>query len=345
MKSHDTAKSVLAVPSHATVGVLGARTCELSPRGLSSASPAPRRARYPLGLRVAPAPSGRPQFSAGLVPCPRGSSRSSSRIGHRPGLARQSTRRSRRRPPRARPPCAPAWLVVRRSRSPAAPEGVLRHRAPQPGSPPMAIEWIFWSRGPPLASFRYSVKVSKVPSGRVIEHRSATVVNPIARLLTVICACAGGQVLAAGSDPNAVEPDQSVSQPSAPAPAGVTGARSPTPASSPASTTPAETNPAHLPPAKRGSDAAPTPTSANKPTKIVLRDETLTGEQLKQILAKGYKPEGRGDQVFYCRRESESGTRVETKICRTASVILGLELQSKDITERAQKDNGNPRGQ
>jgi hypothetical protein len=181
----------------------------------------------------------------------------------------------------------------------------------------------------------------------VIEHRKVALVNAVVRLLTVICACAGGHAVAAGSDQNAVQPDQSVSQPSAPAPAGLTGARSPTPESSPASTTPAtpaETTPSHLPPAKGGSDAAPTPTSANKPTKIVLRDETLNGAQLKQILAKGYKPEGRGDQVFYCRRESELGTRLETKVCRTATVILGLELQGKDITERAQKDNGNPSG-
>jgi hypothetical protein len=120
-------------------------------------------------------------------------------------------------------------------------------------------------------------------------------VNAVVRMLIVICACAGGYAVAAGSDPNAVEPDQSVSQP-----------------------------------------------SANKPTKIVLRDETLDGAQLKQILAKGYKPEGHGDQVLYCRRESEMGTRVETKVCRTATVILGLEQQGRDITERAQKDNGNP---
>ena len=154
--------------------------------------------------------------------------------------------------------------------------------------------------------------------------------NAVVRLVTVICACAGGHAVATGSDPNAVEPDQSVSQPSPPAPAGVTP------------TTPAETTPSHLPPAKGASDAAPTPTSANRPTKIVLRDDTLNDAQLKQILAKGYKPEGRGDQVFYCRREPEMGTRLETKVCRTATVILGLEQQSKDMTERAQKDNGNP---
>jgi hypothetical protein len=139
-----------------------------------------------------------------------------------------------------------------------------------------------WWRGPPLGSFRYGLKVSKVLFRSSDRARSAAVVNALVRMLTVICACAGGLAVAAGSDPNAVEPDQSVSQPSAPAPAGATGAPSATPESRPASTTPAETTPSHLPPAKAGSDAAPTPTSANKPTKIVLRDETLDGAQLKQ---------------------------------------------------------------
>jgi hypothetical protein len=179
----------------------------------------------------------------------------------------------------------------------------------------------------------------------VIEHRSAAVVNIAIRLLTVICACAGAHAVAAGTDPNAVEPDQSVSQPSATAPAGVGGARSPTAESSPASTTsaaPAETPPSHPAPGKGGSDAAPTPTSASKPTKIVLQDETLNGAQLKQILAMGYKPEGRGDQVLYCRKEPQMGTRFETKVCKTATVILGVEQQGREITERAQQNNGNP---
>ena len=154
--------------------------------------------------------------------------------------------------------------------------------------------------------------------------------NAVVRLLTVICACAGGHAVATGSDLAAVEPDQPVPQPSALAPTGVTP------------TTPAETTPSHLPPAKGASDAAPTPTSANRPTRIVLRDDTLNDAQLRQIFAKGYKPEGRGDQVLYCRREPEMGTRFETRVCRTATVILGLEQQGKDITWRAQKDNGNP---
>ena len=166
----------------------------------------------------------------------------------------------------------------------------------------------------------------------------------VVRLLTVICACAGGHAVAAASDPNPVEPDQSVSQPSAPAPAGVTGARSPTPESSPASTTPAETTPSHLPPAKGGSDAAATPTSASKPAKILLRDETLNGEQLKQILAKGYKPESQaaGHEVIYCRHERPMGTRFATKICKTSGRILQDELQGQDLTRRAERTSGNP---
>lgn len=162
--------------------------------------------------------------------------------------------------------------------------------------------------------------------------------NAIARVLTVVCACLVGQALAAGSDRDTGEPDKSASQPAAPA----LGAPSPTPGSSPATATPAEPASAPFPPAKGGSDGVPTPTSANKPAKIVLRDETLNGQQLKQILSKGYRPEGHGDEVLYCRRESQLGTRIETKVCRTATVILDLGQQGRDITEGAQKNNGNP---
>ena len=144
--------------------------------------------------------------------------------------------------------------------------------------------------------------------------------NVVVRLLIVICACAAGHAVA----------DPSESQPSAAVPAGVTGAQTPAPASSPASTT-----------ATAPADTASHP-SASKPNKVVLQDETLNGEQLKQILSMGYKPEGHGDQVLYCRRESQMGTRFETKVCRTATVILGVEQQGRDITNRAQQNNGNP---
>jgi len=158
-------------------------------------------------------------------------------------------------------------------------------------------------------------------------------VSTVPRLLLISCACAVAQAFAAGSDSNAAEPGQPPSQSS---PAAPPGAIAPSPAAAPSASS--TTTPGATP------DPAKARSVANEPAKLVLVDDTVTDAQLKQILAKGYKPEGRGDQVFYCRRESQLGTRLETKVCRSATVILGLELQSKDITERAQKDNGNPRG-
>jgi hypothetical protein len=70
----------------------------------------------------------------------------------------------------------------------------------------------------------------------------------------------------------------------------------------------------------------------------------VTDAQLKQILAKGYKPESqaRGHEVFYCRREVPMGTRFETKICKTSRRILQDELQGQDLTKRAERTSGNP---
>ncbi|HUE48855.1 MAG TPA: hypothetical protein VMO54_06585 [Steroidobacteraceae bacterium] len=73
-------------------------------------------------------------------------------------------------------------------------------------------------------------------------------------------------------------------------------------------------------------------------------DDTVTDAQLKQILAKGYKPEGQalGHEVFYCRRERPLGTRFETKTCKTAGHILRDEQQGKDLAQRAERTSGNP---
>jgi hypothetical protein len=77
---------------------------------------------------------------------------------------------------------------------------------------------------------------------------------------------------------------------------------------------------------------------------VVLVDDTVTAAQLKEILAKGYKPESqaRGNEVFYCRHERPLGTRFETKICRTSARILQDELQGKEMTTRVQRPGGDP---
>jgi uncharacterized protein len=82
--------------------------------------------------------------------------------------------------------------------------------------------------------------------------------------------------------------------------------------------------------------------AAPKPGIKVLVDDTVNDAQLKQILAKGYKPESqaRGNEVYYCRKETELGSRFETKVCRTAARILQEEHAGKEATTTAQQTPG-----
>lgn len=66
-------------------------------------------------------------------------------------------------------------------------------------------------------------------------------------------------------------------------------------------------------------------------------DKTLTDAQVKQLLARGYKPQSRGSTVYYCRREQQLGSRFESKVCKTADQISRDELDSKEMTEQAQR--------
>jgi hypothetical protein len=127
--------------------------------------------------------------------------------------------------------------------------------------------------------------------------------NAVARLLLAICAGLVARVPAAGADSSAGKPDQPPSQ-SSPLPV------------------------VHV--------------EANRPVRKVLVDDTVNDAQLKQILAKGYKPEAqaRGNEVYYCRRERELGTRFQTKICKTAGHILQDELDGKEETTRLEHIGG-----
>ena len=62
-------------------------------------------------------------------------------------------------------------------------------------------------------------------------------------------------------------------------------------------------------------------------------DDTVTQAQLKQILAKGYRPvaQASGNEVSYCRNEQLSGERFQTKVCKTARRILEDEQRGKDL--------------
>ena len=86
--------------------------------------------------------------------------------------------------------------------------------------------------------------------------------------------------------------------------------------------------------------AGDTQAVAGKPERKVLVDDTVTDAQLKQILAKGYKPESqaRGHEVYYCRRETDAGSRIRTRVCRTAARILQEEQQGKEALIHVQQN-------
>ena len=92
---------------------------------------------------------------------------------------------------------------------------------------------------------------------------------------------------------------------------------------------------AQQPSSTTSSTPSAAPTSANNKTKLV--DNTVTDAQLKHILAQGYRPEGKGDQVLYCRREPILGSHFEQKACRSATQILFEEKNAPETMDKAQR--------
>ena len=158
--------------------------------------------------------------------------------------------------------------------------------------------------------------------------------NAVVRLLWVICAVLVADASAADPDPRKPE-GQSPSQPSGVAPQGA-AAQSPALAPTGPSTMRAAT-----PDAASGSkpDTAAQPPVTDKSGRKVLVDDTVTQAQLKQILAKGYRPvsQAPGNEVSYCRNEQLSGGRFQTKVCKTARRILEDEQRAKDLTDSVQR--------
>jgi hypothetical protein len=104
-------------------------------------------------------------------------------------------------------------------------------------------------------------------------------------------------------------------------------------------------------PAAAPTDASSGGKSANgangsKPGRKVLVDDSVNDAQLKQILAKGYRPQAqaRGNEVYYCRSEQELGSRFQTKVCRTAAKILQGEQQGKEATANSERTGAGIKG-
>ena len=101
--------------------------------------------------------------------------------------------------------------------------------------------------------------------------------------------------------------------------------------------------PAYMEHSKRAASAeAPSPggNTTPGPGRIVLEDKSLTNEEIKQIFAMGYKPVERHGNVYYCRREIETGSRFDKETCRTGDEVKRLTQASKDTLTKLQTTGG-----
>jgi hypothetical protein len=157
-------------------------------------------------------------------------------------------------------------------------------------------------------------------------------VNTFVRLLPVICACVVTQAFAVDPPANTPEPGKPVSPAAAVATAPESSPSAINPDSNAAATT--ATSPTQQ---SMSTDAA---AAASKPTRIVLDDKTLTNDEVKQLLAQGYKPVDRHGEVYYCRHEQRTGSRFATTSCKTADQIKQMARDSKDMLATQQAVGG-----
>jgi curli biogenesis system outer membrane secretion channel CsgG len=68
--------------------------------------------------------------------------------------------------------------------------------------------------------------------------------------------------------------------------------------------------------------------------------QTLTNEEVRQLLAQGYEPVGRRGEVYYCRREQIAGSLIAAMSCKTADQMKLLTQESKDMLAAKQKPSG-----
>jgi hypothetical protein len=87
----------------------------------------------------------------------------------------------------------------------------------------------------------------------------------------------------------------------------------------------------------QSSTAKTTSTASDVKVKLVAGDAEAD-KQLKRLKAAGYKPEMRGGEVVFCRREAQLGSRFETKKCSTAEVLERQMTAAQEITSQTQRN-------
>jgi hypothetical protein len=86
-------------------------------------------------------------------------------------------------------------------------------------------------------------------------------------------------------------------------------------------------------------------TSDGKILKLIAGNEAAD-KQLARLKAAGYKAEMHGEELVFCRREAQLGSRFERKVCSTADALERQATMAQEITERTQRMGvSNPRGQ
>lgn len=121
------------------------------------------------------------------------------------------------------------------------------------------------------------------------------------------------------------------------------------PATTTTSATSASSTEATSTPAKTdqpsGSKGISAQTSDGKIIKLIASDEAAD-KQLGRLKAAGYKPELHGEQLVFCRREAQLGSRFERKVCSTAESLEQQATLAQELTERTQRMGvSSPRGQ
>jgi len=94
----------------------------------------------------------------------------------------------------------------------------------------------------------------------------------------------------------------------------------------------------------KSADAKTTSTTSDGKVKLIAGDVDAD-KQIKRLKAAGYKPEMRGSEVVFCRREAQLGSRFETKVCNTADALEQQANMAQEMTSKAQRTVvSNPRG-
>jgi hypothetical protein len=85
--------------------------------------------------------------------------------------------------------------------------------------------------------------------------------------------------------------------------------------------------------------AAPSATPAAAPSAALQADA-----EEKRLMSQGYKPRMHNGEKEYCRREQTMGSHFTDEHCGTLEQLRSLQQNSRDVTEKVQRTQINPRG-